>query len=98
MARSTGTLDACYGGETILLLDSLHLVGRGGEGEWLLQLVAHVQTQFQVLDKKRLLCLTLEHHIASTTSANLLHVLQRLMGGEAAIYDRLPLAQDCGTG
>ena len=32
------------------------------------------------------------------TSANLLHVLQRLVGGEAAIDDRLPLAQDCGTG
>ena len=32
------------------------------------------------------------------TSANLLHVLQRLVGGEAAIYDRLPLAQDRGTG
>ena len=64
MARSTGTLDACYGGETILLFDSLHLVGRGGEGEWLLQLVAHVQTQFQVLNKKRLHCLTLEYQIA----------------------------------
>ena len=46
------------------VLDSLHLVGRGGEGKWLLQLVAHVQTQFQVLNKKRLHCLTQEHQIA----------------------------------
>ena len=35
-----------------IVYNSVHLVGRGGEGEWLLELVAHVQTQFQVLDKK----------------------------------------------
>ena len=64
MARSTGTLKHMLWRRNSIVLDSLHLVGRGGEGKWLLQLVAHVQTQFQVLNKKRLHCLTLEYQIA----------------------------------